>query len=42
MKVGTFDISYIAIFILMAKIIFIQYLPLVRPKLVLKSKMPRI
>ena len=42
MKFGTFDISNILIPILMLKIIFIKYLPPVRPKLVPKLKMLRI
>ena len=42
LKFGTFDISNIPILILMSKINFIKYLPLLWPKLVLKWKMIRI
>ena len=42
LKFGTFDISNILISILMSKIIFIKYLPLLRPKLVPKLKVLRI
>ena len=39
---GKFDISNILISIPMSKIIFIKYLPLVRPKLIPKIKVFRI
>ena len=42
LKFGTFHISNIPISILMSKIIFIKYLPLLRPKLVPKLKRLRI
>ena len=42
MKFGIFNISKMAILILMLKMIFIKCLPLVRPKLVPKLKMFRI
>ena len=38
MKFDTFDISNMGILILVSKIIFIEYLPPVRPKLVSKFK----
>ena len=41
-NLGTFDISNIPILILMSKIIFIKYVPLVRPKLIPKLKVLRI
>ena len=42
LKFGTFDISNIPISILISKIIFIKYLPPVRPKLVLTFKNAQI
>ena len=42
LKFGTFNISKILILILMTKIVFIKYLPAVRPKLVLKLKIFRV
>ena len=42
LKFGTFNISNIPISILISKIIFMKYLPPVRPKLVAKLKVPRI
>ena len=42
LKLGTFDISNMPISILMSKMIFIKYLPHVRPKLAPKLKVLRI
>ena len=42
LKFDPFDISKLATLILMSKIIFIKYLPPIRFKLILKSKMLRI
>ena len=42
LKFGRIDISNMLISILMSKMIFIKYLPPVRPKLAPKSKMFRI
>ena len=42
LKLGTFDIWNMTISILMLKMIFIEYLPPVRPKLAPKLKMLRI
>ena len=42
MKFGRIDISNMAISILMSKMIFIKYLPPLRPKFVPKLKVPRI
>ena len=42
LKFGLFDISNMKILILKSKIIFMKYLPIVRPKLVPKLKMLRI
>ena len=42
LKFGKYDISNIPIGILMSRIIFIKYLPPVRPKLVPKLKVLRI
>ena len=42
MKFSALDIASILTFILMSIIIFIKYLPLVRPKLVPKLKMPSV
>ena len=42
LKFGTFNISNIPISILMARIIFMKYLPPASPKLVPKLKVPRL
>ena len=42
LKFGTFDISNMSISILISKMIFVKYLPPVRPKLVPKLKVPQI
>ena len=42
LKFGTLDIANMPISILMSKIIFMKHLPIVKPKLVPKSKMLRI
>ena len=41
-NLGTFDISNIPISILMSKIIFIKYVPLAQPKLILDLKLLRV